>query len=109
MRTVAFEIECQVFERDKGYCRYCEADLLRALSIFRCYTLDHVTSRAMKGSSIADNLVLCCFGCNNALSRSKHLRTFDERKAKVKLQRRIASVRYRELRTKLRNAKVRAI
>ncbi|MBY0266257.1 MAG: HNH endonuclease [Burkholderiales bacterium] len=107
MRNVTFEIECKVFERDKGYCRYCGADLLHTLSLFRSYTMDHVISLASRGESIEKNLVLCCVGCNNALSRSKHLQTVEERKKKVLLQRKKASVRFRELKEKLRIKKPR--
>ncbi|TAJ53115.1 MAG: HNH endonuclease [Nevskiaceae bacterium] len=70
----------QVLTRDKGWCRYCGEDLLASAVAFSCAQVDHVVAVAADGSSDPSNLVLSCATCNNALSRSAHLRTFDERK-----------------------------
>ena len=46
--------------RDGFTCQYCEARLPGAE-----LTLDHVTPRSRGGRSVWENLVACCFPCNN--------------------------------------------
>ncbi len=46
--------------RDGGACQYC-ARVLASKDL----TLDHVTPRARGGHSTWENLVACCFACNN--------------------------------------------
>ena len=77
----------QVFERDRGFCRYCGVDLLLTFSAYCSADVDHIVSRSAGGPDEASNLVLACRGCNSALSRSAHLKTFEERKAYVEAQR----------------------
>ena len=49
-----------VLLRDAGTCQYCAARLPA-----RELTLDHVIPRSRAGASTWDNLVACCFACNN--------------------------------------------
>jgi len=46
--------------RDAGTCQYC-----RAKSAPKNLTLDHVVPRSKGGESTWENLVACCFACNN--------------------------------------------
>ena len=46
--------------RDRNTCQYCRAELPP-----RSLTLDHVTPRSRAGTSTWENLVACCFPCNN--------------------------------------------
>jgi 5-methylcytosine-specific restriction endonuclease McrA len=46
--------------RDGNTCQYCRAALPS-----RELTLDHVVPKARAGASTWENLVACCFGCNN--------------------------------------------
>ena len=69
-----------VFRRDKGYCRYCEMDLLQNYSAFSSATMDHLLPRDDATRDEAGNLVLSCAGCNQLLSRAHATREFEERK-----------------------------
>lgn len=93
----------QVFKRDKGRCRYCDADLLYSFSTFFSTTVDHIVARAAKGSDDDPaNLVLACPACNSMLSRSTKLVTFEERRAFLDKYRPEQVWRYNELRNELR-------
>jgi len=46
--------------RDRNTCQYCHAALAP-----RSLTLDHVVPRSRCGASTWENLVACCFACNN--------------------------------------------
>jgi 5-methylcytosine-specific restriction endonuclease McrA len=46
--------------RDRNTCQYCGAELTP-----RNLTLDHVIPRSRAGASTWENLVACCFPCNN--------------------------------------------
>jgi 5-methylcytosine-specific restriction endonuclease McrA len=85
--TVDPDLWHQVFDRDRGYCRYCDADLLASFSAYCSADVDHLLARSAGGPSTLENLVLACRGCNTSLSRAAHLRTFEERKAYVEAQR----------------------
>ena len=78
MATVPLPIWLQVFERDKGKCRYCGDDLLATIGVFSSATVDHLQPRRAGGSDELSNLVLACPTCNGLLSRSG-LHTYDER------------------------------
>jgi 5-methylcytosine-specific restriction endonuclease McrA len=72
----------QVIERDKGYCQYCNADLLLSRATFSAAQVDHVHGVAAGGAmEDLDNLKLACALCNGSLSQYNHLKTFEERKA----------------------------
>ncbi len=70
----------KIFERDKGRCHYCEFDFLEKFEHYQFATIDHVKPRFMGGEDSEDNLVLCCAGCNQALSRSKLENVKDRKK-----------------------------
>lgn len=57
-RSVRFSKE-NVFLRDSGKCQYCGTKLSRAKSTF-----DHVIPRALGGSTRWNNVVICCYSCN---------------------------------------------
>ena len=48
-----------IFIRDKGKCQYCNKNLS-----YNSSTIDHVIPRSKGGSSMWNNLVLCCGPCN---------------------------------------------
>jgi 5-methylcytosine-specific restriction endonuclease McrA len=73
----------KVFERDNGHCQYCQVDLLTSISAFWSAQVDHVIQVSVGGVDEPDNLVLACPTCNQALSRSGSLTTFEERKAYI--------------------------
>ena len=83
---IAKDYKKQAFLRDRGFCKYCGLDLMQSLSHFWSYTVDHVEARSVGGQDVVSNVVLCCKACNEALSRSGHLRTFDERKSYIQSQ-----------------------
>lgn len=92
----------QVFKRDKGRCRYCDADLLYFFSTFFSATVDHIVARAAKGSDDDPANLLACPACNSMLSRSTKLVTFEERRAFLDKYRPEQVWRYNELRNELR-------
>lgn len=53
------QLRRQVFESSGGVCRYCD----RPISL-DAFTVDHVEPRAVRGSTIAGNLVAACLSCN---------------------------------------------
>jgi 5-methylcytosine-specific restriction endonuclease McrA len=72
----------QVFERDKGFCQYCGADLLISRATYSAAQVDHVHAVAAGGElEELENLRLACTICNGSLSRYNNLTTFDARKA----------------------------
>ncbi|WP_225765082.1 HNH endonuclease signature motif containing protein [Stenotrophomonas sp. Marseille-Q4652] len=83
---IARDYKKQAFLRDQGFCKYCGLDFMQSLSHFWSYTVDHVEARSVGGKNVATNVVLCCKACNEALSRSGHLRTFEERKSYIQSQ-----------------------
>lgn len=95
--NVAPAIWYQIFDRDRGCCRYCGADLLLTFAAYCSATMDHIVGVAVGGSDEPSNLVLACSGCNGALSRSSHLRTFEERKTHADAQRQKGWARYVQL------------
>ena len=72
----------QVFERDKGLCQYCGADLLVSRVTYSAAQVDHVKGVAVGGAmEELGNLKLACAICNGSLSRYNDLTTFEDRKA----------------------------
>ena len=57
-RAIKFSRE-NVYMRDGGRCQYCAARVSRQDA-----TYDHVVPRARGGHTIWDNVVICCFPCN---------------------------------------------
>jgi 5-methylcytosine-specific restriction endonuclease McrA len=93
----------EVFERDKGYCQYCEQDLLLSRATYNGHHIDHVIARAKSGSDKLENLKLACATCNLGLSRQIDLTTFEERKEYInKRTNEYHEPWYRELKSKLR-------
>src|ERR1700728_1690255 len=70
----------EVFERDKGFCQYCEQDLLLSRTAYGGHQIDHVVARAKGGSDELNNLKLACATCNLGLSKRNDLTTFEARK-----------------------------
>jgi 5-methylcytosine-specific restriction endonuclease McrA len=69
-----------VFNKNNGYCAYCEVDLLASISTFWSAQRDHVKPKASGGNDDESNMVISCPTCNQALSRQKNLHTTQERK-----------------------------
>lgn len=57
-KAIKFSRE-NVFARDTGQCQYCGVKVSRAES-----TYDHVTPRAHGGTTVWENVVICCVPCN---------------------------------------------
>lgn len=59
-----------VYKRDNMQCRYCGVVCLLPAETWqgnrRMATMDHVIPEALGGRSTVGNLVVACFGCNNA-------------------------------------------
>jgi hypothetical protein len=91
-----------VFERDKGYCQYCDADLLASFSAYFSAQVDHVVAVISGGLDTLENFKLACPTCNQCLSRAKHLQTYEERKAYVTARRGAEMNGYLEWRKELR-------
>lgn len=53
-----------VFERDGFMCGYCGVDLLRDAGTLLQATVDQIRPRAKGGSDNQENLVSCCYACN---------------------------------------------
>jgi 5-methylcytosine-specific restriction endonuclease McrA len=77
---VPWQLWDQVWERDAGFCRYCNVDLSASFNLWMSATVDHVIAVSAGGPSNIKNLVLCCAACNSMLSRAGDLQTIDERK-----------------------------
>lgn len=76
-----------VFERDRGFCRYCDYDLLSNFTAYWTATVDHIVHRSDDGEDTKENLVLACPACNGMLSRSNKLTTVDARREYVQKRR----------------------
>ena len=72
-----------VFNAGHGFCTYCDADLLASISTFWSAQRDHVHPSAAGGPDERLNMVIACPSCNQALARSKNLRTVAERRAYI--------------------------
>lgn len=48
-----------VWLRDEGKCQYCTKKVP-----FKCFTLDHVNPKSSGGLTAWDNVVTCCYECN---------------------------------------------
>jgi len=72
----------EVFERDRGRCRYCGFDLLNTFEHYYVAEVDHLLQPSDPGRDNLDNLVLACRACNGRLSRAHSLgyTTFESRK-----------------------------
>ena len=57
-RAIKFSRE-NVYARDHGKCQYCAERVSRQDA-----TYDHVVPRAQGGHTTWENVVICCFGCN---------------------------------------------
>jgi 5-methylcytosine-specific restriction endonuclease McrA len=57
-RAIKFSRE-NVYARDNGKCQYCASKLARPEA-----TYDHVVPRAQGGTTVWENVVICCVDCN---------------------------------------------
>ena len=57
-KAIKFSRE-NVYTRDKGTCQYCGLKVARPEA-----TYDHVTPRAQGGTTVWENIVICCVPCN---------------------------------------------
>jgi hypothetical protein len=92
-----------VFERDRGCCRYCGADLLASVPAFCAATMDRIEGQGRAGTEDAAHLVLACAGCASLLSGVGHLKTFAERKSFLDQQHAKGRPWYLEFRNRLRD------
>jgi HNH endonuclease len=65
-RHIPAELRRLVADRGKHCCEYCRT---QARYSSDSLTVDHVTPRSLGGPTTADNLALCCHGCNQHKSR----------------------------------------
>ena len=88
----------EIFLRDGGRCTYCRMDLT-TFDGYMHLSFDHVQARSRGGTDDPSNLVLCCQGCNQVLSRKSHLQTVDERRTEaLRLRERIKALHAEALR-----------
>ncbi len=76
-----------VYERDEGYCRYGDYDLLSSFTAYWLAIVDYIKHRSDDGEDTKDNLVLACSSCNGMLSRSNKLTTIEEHHAFIQKRR----------------------
>ena len=60
-----------IWVRDRGECQYCGSTVKRSE-----FTYDHVIPRAQKGTTVWENIVVCCIPCN----QKKRARTPEQAK-----------------------------
>src|SRR5713101_1924357 len=65
-RHIPAEMRRLVADRGQHCCAYCRTQA--RYSADSC-TVDHIIPRSLAGSTTADNLALCCHGCNQHTSR----------------------------------------
>lgn len=71
----------EVFERERGLCRYCSFDLLESFEHYYMAEVDHLLPRDFRERDELEYLVLACRACNSRLSRAheQKLVTFEQR------------------------------
>jgi hypothetical protein len=60
------ELRRLIADRGQHCCEYCRTQAQYSADSF---TVDHIIPRSLGGSTMADNLALCCYGCNQHKSR----------------------------------------
>ena len=65
-RHIPAELRRLVADRGQHCCEYCRTQARYSADSF---TVDHIIPRNLGGSTTADNLALCCHGCNQHKSR----------------------------------------
>ena len=65
-RYIPAELRRLVVERGEHCCEYCRTQARYSADSF---TVDHIIPRSLGGSTTADNLALCCHGCNQHKSK----------------------------------------
>jgi hypothetical protein len=60
-KHIPAELRRLVADRAKHYCEYCRTQTQYSSDPF---TVDHITPRSLGGLTTAENLALCCHGCN---------------------------------------------
>jgi len=65
-RHIPAELRRLVADRGQHCCEYCRTQARYSADSF---TVDHIIPRSLGGSTTADNLALCCHGCNQHKSR----------------------------------------
>ena len=60
-KHIPAELRRLVVERARHCCEYCLTQTQYSSDPF---TVDHITPRVLGGPTTADNLALCCYGCN---------------------------------------------
>ncbi len=94
-----------VFERDRGICQYCDADLLASLSTYYSATVDHVVQVSVRRDDGLENLKLSCPTCNSLLSRSQDLMSPELRRQKVQERMQEEQAGYKEWVEQMRGVK----
>ena len=71
-----------VFERDAGYCRYCNLDLLQDFTHYYFAEVDHLLPQGDPKREDTSQMALSCRACNSRLSvaHGKGLFTVESRK-----------------------------
>jgi 5-methylcytosine-specific restriction endonuclease McrA len=65
-RHIPAELRRLVADRGQHCCEYCRTQARYSADSF---TVDHIIPRSLGGATTADNLALCCHGCNQHKSR----------------------------------------
>ena len=75
-----FRKRLNVFIRDNWHCRFCGQDLLADEQSLRLATIDHLIPSNLGGNNDQDNLVTCCWLCNQAKGDIPVINIADARK-----------------------------
>jgi len=86
-KSVRFSRE-NVYLRDKGSCQYCGMKVTKGES-----TLDHIIPRTNGGGTTWENVVICCFDCNQCKSARPQVSCGKRKCGKCKGQRRPMKLR----------------
>ena len=65
-RHISAELRPLVADRGQHCCEYCRTQARYSADSF---TVDYIIPRSLGGSTTADNLALCCHGCNQHTSK----------------------------------------
>ena len=79
-KSNVFRKRLNVFIRDNWHCRFCGQDLLADEQSLRLATIDHLIPTNLGGNNDQDNLVTCCWLCNQAKGDIPIMNIADARK-----------------------------
>lgn len=89
-KTLWIEFGDRLIERDGLICCYCGRELVRTIkNRANQATIDHVIPKTQGGRNQLDNLVLCCYACNQEKGGKTDFLTMFRRKAEQRTRNRL--------------------